>query len=92
MSSLRISNTPLNGWSPGVLCRGSVRQDLLRNTGHPCLTHSEMPHSRMRGHYHGCLCDMWLAQKGWTVTFLNRFRHEKGKEENTALVNRRPGA
>lgn len=42
--------------------------------------------------YDGCSCDMRPAQKGWKVTFLNRFRHEKKEVENTTFVNRQPGA
>lgn len=43
-------------------------------------------------HYEGCCCDMWSAQKGWNMAFLNRFRHEKRKEEDTTFVSRQSGA
>lgn len=42
--------------------------------------------------YDGWHCDMWPAPKGWNVAFLNRLRHERREVENTAFVNRQPGA
>lgn len=91
MLSSRIFNTPagwLEPWGPVIEGREAgfasehlaLLPDSFRNA-----TFQDA------GHHHGCHCDMWLAQKGWNMTFLNRCRHEKGKEENT-LVNRRPRA
>lgn len=61
---------------------------------HPTLLPDSFRNATFRDvwRYDGWHCDMWSAQKGWNVTFLNRFRHEKREVENTTFVNRQPGA